>query len=65
MKTEGKHILPDEEIPADALRMIEILNDGVAVKGGGSLLKNANIGIFLAKCGCNQACFFRECRRNL
>ena len=58
MKTEGKHILPDEEIPADAHRTVEILNDGGPVKGGESLQKNANIGIYLAKCGRNQACFF-------
>jgi hypothetical protein len=46
MKTEGKHILPDEEIPADAHRMVEILNDGGAVNGGEPLLKNADIGIY-------------------
>ena len=65
MKTEGKHILPDEEIPADAHRMVEILNDGGAVNGGEPLLKNADIGIYWAQRRRNQACFFRECKRDL
>jgi len=65
MKTEGKQILPDEEIPADAHRMVEILNDGGAVKGGESLQMNADIGMYWTHRRRNQASFFREIKRDL